>query len=110
MPIDYYCGITMDSMAALCNLIGGVDYDLEMSFAGHDGVYHQKGLQHLDGNAIVDYFRARKNATVDTGSDQARANRAGLESRSREIIQEQVTALAAMPAPVGGARRCRPAR
>jgi LCP family protein required for cell wall assembly len=75
VPIDYYCGITMDSMAALGNLIGGVDYDLEMSFTGHDGVYHKKGQQHLDGNAIVDYFRARKNATVETGSDQARAGR-----------------------------------
>ena len=39
--------------------------------------------------------------SVGVALNQARANLAGLENRSREIIQEQVTALAVMPAPVG---------
>ena len=39
--------------------------------------------------------------SVGVALNQARANLAGLEARSREIIQEQVTALAALPAPVG---------
>ncbi|OYX17880.1 MAG: chemotaxis protein CheE [Brevundimonas diminuta] len=39
--------------------------------------------------------------SVGVALNQARANLAGLEARSREIIQEQVTALAALSAPVG---------
>ncbi|WP_313573917.1 chemotaxis protein CheE [Brevundimonas sp.] len=39
--------------------------------------------------------------SVGVALNQARANLAGLEARSREIIQEQVTALAALPAPTG---------
>ncbi|ASD25572.1 chemotaxis protein CheE [Brevundimonas diminuta] len=39
--------------------------------------------------------------SVGVALNQARANLAGLEARSREIIQEQVTALAALPAPIG---------
>ncbi|HRL06609.1 MAG TPA: chemotaxis protein CheE [Brevundimonas diminuta] len=39
--------------------------------------------------------------SVGVALNQARANLAGLEARSRAIIQEQVTALAALPAPVG---------
>lgn len=39
--------------------------------------------------------------SVGVALNQARANLAGLEARSREIIREQVTALAALPAPVG---------
>ena len=39
--------------------------------------------------------------SVGVALNQARANLAGLEARSREIIQEQVAALAALPAPVG---------
>ena len=75
IQIDYYCGITMDAMAALGDLIGGVDFDLEMSYTGHSQKRYTKGFQHLDGIGIVDYFRARKNATSDTGSDEARAGR-----------------------------------
>ncbi|MDD4039351.1 MAG: LCP family protein [Sphaerochaeta sp.] len=75
IQIDYYCGITMDAMAALGDLIGGVDFDLEMSYTGHSQKRYTKGFQHLDGTGIVDYFRARKNATSDTGSDEARAGR-----------------------------------
>ena len=75
IQIDYYCGITMDAMAELGDLIGGVDYDLEMTYTGHSQKRYHKGLQHLDGTGIVDYFRARKNATSDTGSDEARAGR-----------------------------------
>ncbi|MDD2302478.1 MAG: LCP family protein [Eubacteriales bacterium] len=79
IQIDYYCAVTMDALAALGDVIGGVDYNLEMTYTGTDKNnnpkrYH-KGQQHLDGAGIVSYARARHNATVDTGSDQARAGR-----------------------------------
>ncbi len=79
IKIDYYCAVTMDAMAELGDVIGGVDFDVEMSFTDTDIDEHvtryKKGYQHLDGEGIVAYIRARHNATVNTGSDQARAGR-----------------------------------
>jgi len=77
--IDYYCAVTMDAMEELGNVIGGVDFNLEMTYTGVDKnnnpKRYYKGLQHLDGAGIVSYIRARHNATVNPGSDQARAGR-----------------------------------
>ncbi|MCE5342095.1 MAG: LCP family protein [Eubacteriales bacterium] len=79
IKIDYYCAVTMDAMAELGDVIGGIDFDLEMSFTGVNAkdqvTRYKKGMQHLDGAGIVAYIRARHNATVETGSDQARAGR-----------------------------------
>jgi anionic cell wall polymer biosynthesis LytR-Cps2A-Psr (LCP) family protein len=33
--IDYYCAVTMDAMEELGDVIGGIDFDVEMSFTGH---------------------------------------------------------------------------
>jgi len=88
VQIDYYCAVTMGAMQALGDVIGGVDYDLDMAYTGHSGVWYPKGMQHLDGMGIVDYFRARKNATDDSGSDQARTN------RQREMMEAILDKLA----------------
>jgi LCP family protein required for cell wall assembly len=85
IKIDYYCAVTMEAMAELGDVIGGVDFDVEMSFTDEninkEITRYKKGYQHLDGDGIVAYIRARHNATVNTGSDQARAG------RQRDIIQ-----------------------
>ena len=75
--IDYYCAVDMKTMAAIGDAIGGVDFELEMSYTGDFGKY-RKGLQHLDGQGIVDYMRARKNAT-------ANANDLGRTARQRDM-------------------------
>ena len=78
IKIDYYCAVDMKAMIAIGDAIGGVDFELDMSYSGQFGEYH-KGLRHLDGKGIVDYLRARRNATVNS-------NDLGRTGRQRELI------------------------
>jgi len=78
IKIDYYCAVDMKAMAAIGDAIGGVDFKLEMSYSGEFGKYN-KGLHHLNGKGIVDYLRARRNATVNS-------NDIGRTGRQRELI------------------------
>jgi len=72
--IDYYCAVDMNVMEELGDAMGGVDFDLEMTYTGHSGTRYYKGLRHLDGTGIMDYFRSRTNATVNS-NDIGRTNR-----------------------------------
>lgn len=79
ITIDKYCLVDMNAVIALGDAIGGVDFDLEMSYKGRDGRAYRKGMQHLDGQGIMDYIRARKNATVN-------ANDIGRTGRNRKMM------------------------
>ena len=74
VKIDAYAALDMQALITLCDALGGVDFDLEMSYLGSSGVYYEKGPQHLDGIGIMDYVRARTNAT-EGGTDEGRADR-----------------------------------
>ena len=65
IPIDHYCAVDMAAMIALGDYIGGVDMELEMEYYGSSGKWYNDGMQHLDGMGIMDYVRARKNATIN---------------------------------------------
>lgn len=65
IKIDYYVCVDMNAMIRLGDQIGGVDMELEMNYHGSGGRYYRKGFQHLDGQGMMDYARARKNATVN---------------------------------------------
>lgn len=65
IPIDHYCAVDMAAMIALGDFIGGVDMELEMNYIGNSGKHYSKGMQHLDGMGIMDYVRARRNATTN---------------------------------------------
>ena len=79
IKIDYYFAVDMNAMIVLGDAIGGVDFELEMSYKGHSGRKYYKGLRHLDGVGITDYMRARTNATVN-------ANDIGRTGRQRELM------------------------
>ncbi len=79
ISIDKYYLVDMNAVIALGDAIGGVDFDLEMSYKGRDGRTYRKGMQHLDGQGIMDYIRARKNATVN-------ANDVGRTGRNRKMM------------------------
>ncbi len=79
VPIDYYCAVDMNMMESLGDAVGGVDFDVEMSYTGHSGTEYTKGLQHLNGTGIMDYLRSRTNATVN-------ANDIGRTNRQRKLI------------------------
>ena len=73
IEIDHYVAVDVPAMIALGDAIGGIEYDLEMSYTATSGHY-DKGLQVLDGQGIMDYMRARKNATIG-GTDLGRTDR-----------------------------------
>ena len=74
IPVDYYYGVTMPVMRDLVNAIGGVDYDVEFDFAG-DSHSYRKGLQHMNGQAVLDYIRVRKNIDIEESGDLNRIDR-----------------------------------
>lgn len=79
IPVDTYCVVDMNAMIVLGDAIGGVDFDLEMAYTGGSGRKYRKGPQHLDGQGMMDYVRARKNATIDY-------NDIGRTGRNRKMI------------------------
>ncbi|MBQ4629117.1 MAG: LCP family protein, partial [Clostridia bacterium] len=60
IPIDYYYAVTMHGCKDLVDAIGGVYYDLDIDFtlAGRE---YKAGYQYMDGQAVLDYLRVRKN-------------------------------------------------
>ncbi|MBQ1892327.1 MAG: LCP family protein, partial [Firmicutes bacterium] len=70
--VDYYFAVTMPVVKEIVDALGGVEYDLDVDFT-MDGRGYKKGVQFMDGQAVLDYFRVRKN--VEQPGDQNRINR-----------------------------------
>ncbi len=70
VPIEYYAGVNMQGMKAVVDAMGGVDYDVDLRIVLNGRVL-EKGLQHLNGQQVLDYCRARKGY----GTDVSRADR-----------------------------------
>lgn len=75
IKIDYYAALDMDALISLANLMGGLDYDLNMTYTGHTGKRYHEGMVHLDGYGMIDYLRARKNSPIMPGMDIGRCDR-----------------------------------
>ncbi len=69
VPIDYYVGFNMNVVKEVVNAMGGVDYDVDVEVT-MNGRKLYPGLQHLDGQGVLDYCRQRKGS-----SDIARVGR-----------------------------------
>ena len=67
--IGYYCGFNMNVVKEVVNAMGGVDYDVDIEVKMNGRELHP-GMQHLDGQGVLDYCRQRKGS-----SDTARADR-----------------------------------
>lgn len=74
VEVSKYCAIDMNAMIELGDAIGGVEFDMDMYYTGSSGRKYQPGLQQLDGLGIMDYLRARRNATRE-GTDLGRTQR-----------------------------------
>ena len=72
---DHYVVLAPHLVELIGDKIGGLDIDVEMTYSGHSGRSYTKGFQHLDGVGIMDYARARRNATKNPKSDYGRTNR-----------------------------------
>ncbi len=64
--IDYYMGVNMTALKELVDAIGGVDYEVDISTTMQGRVL-RRGMQHLDGQQVLDYCRARKGIDNDIG-------------------------------------------
>lgn len=72
IPVDYYYAVTMPAVKDIVNAMGGVDFDVDVDFT-MAGRSYKKGMQYMDGQAVLDYLRVRKN--VAQSGDLNRINR-----------------------------------
>lgn len=102
--IDYYYAFELDTVIEIGDMIGGVDFDVDMAYKGMSDIYYEKGMQHLDGTGIYDYMRARKRATGEPG-DKGRMNRckAMLKAIFKKLKEEnRLTQIPSLLATVSG--------
>ena len=66
VPVDYYAGVNMEGLKRLVDAMGGVDYDVDVAIR-LDGRTLETGFQHLNGQQVLDYCRARKGISTDIG-------------------------------------------
>ncbi len=69
IPIHYYLGFNMNVVKEVVNAMGGVDYNVDVEVKMNGRELHP-GMQHMDGQAVLDYARQRKGS-----SDIARVDR-----------------------------------
>ena len=78
VPIQYYAGVDMSGLKAVVDAMGGVDYHVDVRIQLNGRVL-EEGYQHLDGQQVLDYCRARKGITgtnsKGANSDVGRADR-----------------------------------
>lgn len=70
IPISHYAGVDMAGIKVVVDAMGGVDYDVDVRIV-LNGRTLEKGFQHLNGQQVLDYCRARKGI----GTDVNRADR-----------------------------------
>jgi polyisoprenyl-teichoic acid--peptidoglycan teichoic acid transferase len=78
IPIDYYVEVNMQGFKDIVDAVGGIDVDNQYAFE-LDGVYLNKGPQHLDGTKALAYARMR---IEDPRGDIGRGE------RQREVISK----------------------
>lgn len=66
IPINYYAGVDMTGLKAVVDAMGGVDYDVDVRIELNGRVL-ETGYQHLNGQQVLDYCRARKGISTDVG-------------------------------------------
>jgi LCP family protein required for cell wall assembly len=69
VPISHYVAVEMQAVKDIVNEIGGVWYDVDYDI-DIGGRHLSKGYQKLDGQAVLDYCRARKGITSGTDIDR----------------------------------------
>lgn len=73
IPINYYYAVDMSAVKGLVNAIDGVDFNVDVDFK-MQGRSYEAGMQHMDGQAVLDYLRVRKELGDESG-DLNRINR-----------------------------------
>ena len=73
ISIQYYYGFDFQAVINFVDAIGGIDYNVDQPFISHSGDRtFGRGMQHLDGDAVLGYLRIRQRAD---GLDSSRTAR-----------------------------------
>ena len=62
VSVPYYYGVDFQALIDLVDLIGGVDFDVDIRLKTFDGRVIYPGNRHLDGYGVMAYIRARRSA------------------------------------------------
>ena len=85
IPVDYYYAVDMNAVKGLADSVGGVDYDVDVDFK-MQGRSYSKGMQHMNGQGVLDYLRVRKELGDLSGDD----NRVDRQKRMLVAIFEKL--------------------
>ncbi len=85
IPVQYYYAVDMSAVKGLVDSVGGVDYSVDISF-DIQGRSYKTGVQHMNGQAVLDYLRVRKNLGPVSGD----LNRIGRQKRMLVAIFEKI--------------------
>lgn len=91
IQVDYYYAVTMTSLKQLVDAFGGLDYDLDITF-NIQGRYYTKGMQHMDGQAFLDYCRVRKSENGLQAGQTGDSNRVNRQKRILVALFSQLKA------------------
>ena len=72
VSIPYYYGVDFQAVIDLVNMIGGIDFDVDVQLYLMDGRRISPGHRHLDGQGVMAYLRMRR---TDDGLDSSRTAR-----------------------------------
>ncbi len=62
VAVPYYFGVDFQAVIDLVDMIGGIDFDVDVTLHTLDGKTIGKGHRHLDGQGVMAYMRMRKTA------------------------------------------------
>ena len=69
IPVNHYVAVRMQAVKEIVDILGGVWYDVDYDIT-MNGRQLKKGYQLLNGQAVLDYCRARKGITSGTDIDR----------------------------------------
>ena len=73
ISIPYYYAVDFEAVVRIVDAMGGIDYDVDQPFTAHmSSKTYERGMQHLDGKAVLGYLRIRRDAD---GLDKSRNTR-----------------------------------
>jgi LCP family protein required for cell wall assembly len=87
IPVQYYYAVNMNAVKGLADAIGGVDFNVDIDFK-IQGRSYTKGMQHMNGQAVLDYLRVRK----DLGTLSGDKNRIDRQKRMLVAIFDKLKA------------------
>ena len=89
IPVDYYYAVDMGAVKGLVDAIDGLEYDIDLSFK-IQGRSYKAGLQHMDGQAVLDYLRIRKAQYIEESGQSGDLNRINRQKRMLIAIFEKI--------------------